>query len=137
MRGEIRRLIAFLRILIDYKDEESMYTILAMKEWGVSAREFLEINMLAREKNISVWETLENFCDLKIGDVETEIHIESSNLIEKILSEKAISGLEKLLNILNESVKMVRAEKSIGELLYYFVTASGYLNSFVEEKDQF
>ncbi len=74
---------------------------------------------------------------MKIGDVETEIHIESSNLIEKILSEKAISGLEKLLNILNESVKMVRAEKSIGELLYYFVTASGYLNSFVEEKDQF
>ncbi len=137
MRGEIRRIIAFLRVLVDYKDEESMYTVLAMNEWGVSAREFLEINMLAKEKNISVWETLENFCDLKIGDIEGEVHIEKNNLIEKVLSESAITGLEKLLNILNESIKMVRSEKSIGEILYYFVTESGYLNSFVESKDQF
>lgn len=136
-RGEIKKLISYFRVLVDYTDEESMYTLLAMPEWGISAREFLELNMIAKEKRISVWEVLEEFSGTKIGDIEGDIHIERSNLIEKILSEKSIENLERLITILNKSVKMMKEEKGIGEILYYFVTDSGYLQNLVESRDQF
>ena len=136
-RGEIKKLIAYLRVLVDYTDEESMYTLLAMHEWGLSPREFLELNMLAKEKKISVWEVLEELCGVKIGDTDGDIHIERSNLIQKILSEKSIQNLEKLIEVLNRSVKMMKEEKSIGEILYFFVTDSGYLQNLVDNKEQF
>lgn len=136
-RGEIKKLIAFFRVLTDYTDEESMYTLLAMMQWGISSREFLEINMLAREKKISVWEVLEEMCGEKIGDIQGSVEVGRSNLVEKMLSDNAIKGIEKLIGILDGAVKMMKEEKTIGEILYHFITESGYLQSLVDSKDQF
>jgi DNA helicase II / ATP-dependent DNA helicase PcrA len=134
-RNEIKTLIAFLRVLVDYTDEISMYSLLSMKEWGISAREFLELNVLAREKKISVFELLEEFCGEKIGE-STTMSIQSTNLVEKLLSESSIEGLNKLLNILNKSVKMLVDSKSIGELLYDFVQESSYLENVLHEESE-
>lgn len=133
-RCEIKTLIAFLRILIDYSDEISMFSLLTMKEWGLTPREFLEVNRLAREGKITVWEVFEDFCGIKIGEVEDNtISVNSSNLVEKILSEESSAGITKLVKLLNKSVKMVKDGKSTGEILYNFVQESSYLEDLLKE----
>lgn len=130
-RDEIKTLIAYLRILVDYTDEISMFKLLSMKEWGLSSRQFVEINRLAREEKISVFEEFEKLWNINIGE-EEEVVIPESNIVNNILDIKGIQGINKLLNILNTSIKMVKDGDSIGSMLYMFVKDSGYLEDMLD-----
>jgi DNA helicase II / ATP-dependent DNA helicase PcrA len=132
-RCEIKKIISFLRVLADYSDEISMYNLLSMKEWGLSPREFLEINNLAREEKSTIWERLEQFAGIKIGDAEGDIVIEKSNIVDSILSEEAVLGLTKLMAVLDSSVKKLKNGDSVGEILYEFIYSSGYIENLVKE----
>jgi DNA helicase-2/ATP-dependent DNA helicase PcrA len=72
-REEIQNLISFLKILADYKDGIAMYDLLTMDIWGISSREFVELNRLAREENISLFEELENLWEVKLGEDDWKI----------------------------------------------------------------
>jgi DNA helicase II / ATP-dependent DNA helicase PcrA len=130
-RDEIKVLIAFLRILTDYKDEISMFKLLSMNEWDLCPREYLELNRLAREEKISLLEELESIFSVSVGK---EIDFTLSNLGEKILSKEAVEGLEKFLQILNDCIFMVKENTSVGQILYHFIQKSGYLNNLLKEE---
>ncbi len=130
-RDEIKVLISFLRVLVDYKDEISMYKLLSMQQWGLSAREFLELNRLKKEDNISMLEELEGIFGITVGE---NVEFNLSNMGEKILSPESVDGLKKFLTILNECVNMVKENISVGQILYHFVQESGYINSFLDEE---
>jgi len=129
-REEIKFLISFLRVLTDYKDEISMYHLLSMNQWGVSNREFLEINRIAREDRVSLFEELEGIFGVTLGE---GIEFNVSNLGEKILSSDSQEGIKKLLTILDKSIKMLKDNSSVGEILYYFVQESGYIKYLLDE----
>ncbi len=131
-RDEIKVLVAFLRLLTDYKDEISMYRVLNMNEWNLTSREFIEINRLAREQHISLLEQLESMFGVRVGKDMTFV---ISNMGEKVLSKEAIEGVQKLLVVFNDCIKMVKESVSIGQILYHFVQESGYIESLLEEKD--
>lgn len=136
-RDEIKFLIAFLKILVDYKDEISIYKLLTLPIWNISAREFVEINRLAREDRVCVLEEIEKLLDIRLGEVDSEsINTNTSNILNKILSENARIGLSLLLNILNDSFKKIKEGRSTGEILYDFVKDSGYIESLLEEDSQ-
>lgn len=132
-RDEVKRLISFLRILVDYSDEISMFNILMMKEWFLTPREFIQLNMLARENRNSVFEQLELLWGVKLGQESGEIGVVQSNIADNILKEDSKEGVTKLLNILNKSIKMIMEEKSVGEILYDFVKESGYIENLVDQ----
>ncbi len=134
-RGEIKTLIAFLRVLVDYSDEISMYCLLSMKTWKLTPREFLEINRLAREEKSTVWEVLEDFCGIEIGEAsDSSISLRRSNLVENMLSDDSIEGIERFVRVLNKSVRMVKNGRSVGEILYNFVNESEYLEDLLSEE---
>ncbi len=136
-RDEIKFLIAFLKILVDYKDEISIYKLLTLPIWNISAREFVEINRLAREDRVCVLEEIEKLLDIRLGEVDSEsINTNTSNILNKILSENARIGLSLLLNIFNVSFKKIKEGRSTGEILYDFVKDSGYIESLLEEDSQ-
>lgn len=136
-RDEIKYLISFLKVLVDYKDEISLYKLLTLSVWNISPREFIEINRLAREEKISVLEELENLLNIKLGDMEKDsIDIEGSNILKKILSEEAREGLRVLLEIINSSFKDIKEGRSTGEILYDFVKESGYIDLFLQEETE-
>jgi superfamily I DNA/RNA helicase len=83
-RDEIKVLISFLKALTDYTDEVSMYMVLSMQEWGLSTREFLEINRIAREDHVSVLEELEGMFGVSIGN---NMEFIVNELGKKIFSE--------------------------------------------------
>lgn len=130
-RDEIKSLIAFLRVLTDYKDEVSMYRVLSMPQWNLSSREFLDINRIAREDKISILEELEGMFGVSIGN-SMEFNI--SNMGEKIFGEGARDGVIKLLTILDKSIDMLKENTPISEIVFYFVQESGYIQDLLKEE---
>jgi DNA helicase-2/ATP-dependent DNA helicase PcrA len=136
-REEIQNLISFLKILIDYTDGISMYNLLSMDIWGISSREFVELNRLAREEHISLFEELEKLWGVKLGKDqgdEKEFDIEKKNIVQKILSSTSISSISDFLLIIDRGLKMLGQKKSIGEILYHFVTESGYIQYLIDNE---
>lgn len=130
-REEIKFLISFLKALTDYKDEVSMYHLLSMSEWEISNREFLEINRIAREDKVSVLEELEGMFGVTLGD---SLNFKISNVGDKVFSKDSQEGIKKLLTILDKSIRMLKESASVGEILYYFVQESGYIQTLLSEE---
>lgn len=135
-REEVKNLIAFLNILVDYSDEISMYRLISMPIWGLNAREYIETNRRAREKKVTMFEQLEEMWGVKLGEEDLgENSVQDiGKSVQEILSPKAISGLNLLLEILNTSIKKVKDNRPVLEILYDFATKSSYLNSFLQEE---
>lgn len=135
-RPEIQNLIAFLKILVDFKDEIAMYRLLAMKIWGLSPREYMDINRLAREDRITLLEELEKLWNVKLGEeLDRDSLKEIDNkLIEKIFNASTIASVSTFLIILHESMLKVKEGRPLTEILYSFIKLSGYLDSFVREE---
>jgi DNA helicase II / ATP-dependent DNA helicase PcrA len=138
-REEIRNLIAFLRVLIDYSDEISMYRLVSMPIWGLTPREYLEVNKRARANNITLLNQLEDLWEIKIG--EGDIREQGGGFKEvkdgevtEVLSPRAIAGIGSLLERLDFAIRKVKDNRSVLEILYEFVTESNYLKSFMEEE---
>ncbi len=133
-RPEIQDIIAFMKVLIDSSDEISMYRLLAMPVWNLSPREYMDVNRLAREEKISLFEELEKLWNVKLGEEKIEdIEVIENNLVEKIFNAQGIAGITNLLIILNDAILKVKDARSLTEILYEFVKLSGYLDSFVKE----
>jgi len=130
-RDEIKVLISFLRALTDYTDEVSMYMVLSMQEWGLSTREFLEVNRIAREDHISVLEELEGMFGVSIGN---SMEFAVSNLGKKIFSKSSREGIKRFLIVYDKCAQMIKEKKSVGEILHYFINESGYINSLLGEE---
>ena len=130
-RDEIKSLIAFLRILTDYKDEVSMYRVLSMPQWNLSSREFLDINRTAREDRVSVLEELEGMFGVSLGN---SMEFNVSNMAEKIFNEEARVGVMKLLAVLDKSIKMLKDNIPVSEIVFYFVQESGYIQDLLKEE---
>lgn len=142
-RPEVSVLIAYLKILRDYKDEISMFNLLKMPEWGLDGREVIEILRMAKERKISSFEVLEELWEIKIGsdnqaslqDVET-LKSKLSNLVLKIFSEKAVVGLSNFMLLLHNSMQQIREGSSTGEILYTFFKSSGFLDNLASGDEQ-
>ncbi|HHX99561.1 TPA: ATP-dependent helicase [Candidatus Dojkabacteria bacterium] len=133
-RPEIKNIISFLRVLVDYKDEVSMFGLLTMKTWNLTPREYMELIMLAKEEKMSMLEFLESEWKVKIGsDEKQDFKNIDSNIIDKVLSPEAIAGVSSLLLLLDVSAKKIKEQKSLVDILYDFVMESGYINEFLEE----
>ncbi len=136
-REEIRNMIAFLRVILDYSDEISMYRLISMPIWGLSPREYLEINKKAREQKITLFEQLEQLWDIRLGEGElSEGSFKNipDNEPVKYLSAKAVSGVSSLLERIDIAIRKVKDNRPVLEILYEFANESQYLNSFLEEE---
>ncbi|HCC67635.1 TPA: hypothetical protein DEP90_00230 [Patescibacteria group bacterium] len=136
-RDEIQNLISYLKILVDYTDGIAMYKLLTMDIWGLSSREFVEVNRLAREEKVSLFEELERLWGIKLGEDDWKIEdldVEENDVINNILSPISISSISDFLLILHNGLKLMRDHKPIGEILYDFVTESGYINYLLENE---
>ncbi len=137
-RNEIQNLIAFLRVLVDYSDEISMYRLVSMPLWGLTPREYLELNMLARENKITMFEQLENLWGIKLGEdslKEDDFKEIDNKLLERILSAEAIAGLSSLLMMLDSSIKKIKDNRDIVLILYDFIVESGYEQFFLDKEE--
>jgi DNA helicase-2/ATP-dependent DNA helicase PcrA len=128
-RKEIKDLVAYLRLLVNPKDEESLKRIINFPARGIGKTTVDKSILVANEKNISMWEVLENAASLgfragtlqSIEDFVTMIKSFASMLKTKNAYEVA-SHVGKQTNIIKEmfndkSAEGVQRYENIQELL--------------------
>ncbi len=114
---EVKDLIAYLKILYDFTDSASLYRVLSMNIWQLSARDIIAVLNLAKKSNNSFFEQLE--------------------LVEKIsnISETSRKKFIKFVEMVHKHQELIKKETA-GQILYYFLIDSGLIKSFNEIKSQ-
>ncbi len=113
---EIKDLIAYLKVLVNFEDSAAMYRVLTMSVFEFSPRDIAAILNFAKKKNFSLFESLEQLDDTFLSD-ETK--------------EKA----KKLIDIIKSHLARVPRE-SAGQILYYFFENSGLLKKLLEPENE-
>ncbi len=111
---EIKDLICYLKVLYNFADNVSLYRVLSMEHFGISARDISAMFNFARRQNLSLFETLE-----KIDQVFVQDEVK-----EKC---KQIAGM------ITRHLKRMR-DDTAGQILYYFLEDSGLLPKIIAYK---
>ncbi|HVT84815.1 MAG TPA: UvrD-helicase domain-containing protein [Chitinophagaceae bacterium] len=124
-RKEIKDFLAYLRIIVNPKDEESLKRIINFPARGIGKTTIDKVILFANENNISMWETLEKIKDLgfKPGTVElvenfvmmiksfqsmlqkqnayeVAFHVgKQTNIIKELFNDKSTEGVARYENI--------------------------------------
>ncbi len=110
-QGEIIDLIAYLKVLYNFEDSVSFYRLLSIDYFDINGRDLAAVGNYARKLNLSLFEACEKIDDLYVG----------SDTKEKV---------KKLLDTVNNHLKLAKTETA-GQLLYYFLTETGLLQTLV------
>ena len=111
-REEIRFLISFLQSVADFEDSISLYYLAASEVYQLPTRGLTLCMNYASRRNRSLFYAFSHFSE--ISELDEEISPESKATIEKIIKD-----LEKYADL---SIK-----HTTGEVLYKFISESGYL----------
>lgn len=140
-KSEIKDLISILRAIIDYNDDASIYRILSFPVIDISAREFIDLQQLARKKKVSIFKLLEEFVGVKVDqdDVDQDEPEESNELsnaevIESILNKKSKERVKKLIDLFYAAFEGVKSQQSVGVILYEFLMEIGYIDDLVSNE---
>lgn len=109
---EIKDLISYLKVLVNFEDSSAMYRVLTMEIFGFSPRDIAAILNFAKKKNFSLFESLEQIDDTFLTDETKE---RAKKLVEMIK---------------NHLAKVPR--ESAGQILYYFFENSGLLKELLQ-----
>lgn len=144
-RKEIKDMIAYLRILVNPQEEESLRRIINYPARGIGATTINKISLLAQEQNKTFWDilqesnehfkgatqsSLENFTTMIKGyqgmlqkknayEVAHELG-KSSGLIRELYADKTVEGLaryENLQELLNSIKEFTETPTEDGELI--------------------
>lgn len=148
-RPEIKDLIAMLSSLIDPHDDASLYRLLMLKKNTVTAREFVDLQRLARKQHLPLSTLLEELTGKRVGEIKGSRIPEDtdegdssdvaprkdlSDLRDNLLSKKAQSWVTLLLSVLDESSKQMSDGLPVGRILYDMAEKLGYLKQYTGEQ---
>ncbi|MBI3397312.1 ATP-dependent helicase [Candidatus Woesebacteria bacterium] len=114
-QNEVIDMISYLKVIYNFEDSVALYRVLSMDYFDIPARDLAALGNMARKKNLSLFEICE-----KIDEVVTQPRTK-----EKI---------KKLVEIINKHLKLAMRE-SAGQILYYFLTDTGILQSLIDPKN--
>ncbi|HRE37956.1 MAG TPA: 3'-5' exonuclease [Chitinophagaceae bacterium] len=124
-RKEIKDLVAYLRIIVNSRDEEALKRIINYPARGIGKTTIDKLILIANENNISVWEVVENAAKygFKAGTLsaldefaimiksfasmltkqnayEVAFHVgKQTNLVKELFNDKSTEGVQRYENI--------------------------------------
>ncbi|MFZ2025448.1 MAG: ATP-dependent DNA helicase [Microgenomates group bacterium] len=108
---EVKDVIAYLKLLSNIHDSVSMYRLLVMDVFSVSARDVAELVSQAKQNNISLFASCEKFSELLSADGKQKVSV--------------ITGM------ITRHLELVKKETA-GQIAYYFLQDSGLLKSYTK-----
>ncbi len=121
-RPEIKCLISFLKVVCDYKDDLNMFNLLQMDIWNLETTDFIEVFSNARREKTSSFKFLKSVLNSK-----------RENFAKKSFSKQGLQSFKILIEILEKSFKKVKEGRATSQIVYDFLTESGYLKSLESE----
>jgi len=120
---EIKDLIAYLQVLTDFTHDPSLYRVLAMEYFSLSARDLVAVAAFSRRYGISLFEGIE----VVVGEKQ----IEKINAPE--VSEASKQKLTTIMQMIKRHLSLLTKETA-GQLLYYFLADTGMIKNILEYK---
>lgn len=118
---EVKDLIAYLQVLLNFDDNVSLYRIFSMEFFDINTKDLAQIANFSSKYNLSLFEAAEVIVDLKkIENIQIpDIQKESK---EKILI---------IVSMILKHLKLVPKETA-GQILYYFLEDTGMIKNILE-----
>lgn len=112
----IKDLIAYLKVLVNFEDSTSLYRVLTMPIFKLSATDIAVLLNESKKRNITLFEILNMTADLRLTD-QTK---------EKLVS------IEKMIRSHFDKI----SKESAGQILYAFLQDSGLLKEYMQVTTQ-
>jgi DNA helicase-2/ATP-dependent DNA helicase PcrA len=124
-QGEVKDLIAYLKVLYNFEDNVAWYRVLNIDVFDLSARDIAAIINFTRKLNLSLFEA----CEAMTNSNETRNRgIEIPQISRK--TKETLTGLVKMVH---RHLKLVPKETA-GQILYYFLVETGLLTKLAQYK---
>jgi DNA helicase-2/ATP-dependent DNA helicase PcrA len=113
-QGEVKDLIAYLKVLYNFEDNVALYRVLSLDYFNINPRDLAAINNYGRKQNLSLFEACEQ--------------------VEKIfVAQKTKEQVNNFVKMIHRHLGLMRKETA-GQILYYFLEDSGLLRKMTEYK---
>lgn len=149
-RAEIRDILAYLKVISNYKDDISLLRIINVPKRGIGSVTVQKLSDFAKEKNISIFESLMMLEESSLSDATKKKLQNFSALIFKFVNESIQNDVFELMEMIIKDTGYISAlhetndpknqsrEENIGELLSVakdFITekSDGTLFEFLEK----
>ncbi len=129
---EVKDLIAYLKILYNLEDSVSIYRVLSMDLFNLDKKDISVLLSFSRKTNLSLFQAIEVY----LGFIKPKVYQKSFEIYKKylpILKEKSIETTFTIYKMIKKHLKLIN-KKTAGEILYYFLEDSKYLNKLVSYK---
>lgn len=118
LRPEIQQLISYLKVILDYSDEVSMFNILTMKIWEIEPKDIVEIMRRARKAKMSTFDLIQKTDEEKV-----------------LISRKSKDGVQRIVDCIKEGIEMVADNRSAGQILFKFFETSGLKDLYIGDEN--
>ena len=114
-RKEIKDLLAYLRIVVNPQDEVSLRRIINVPKRGVGDASLSKIELYANMSGMHLYDAL-------------------SHAALAGVSGKALSGINRLLELLEAARELVESDSAVPELIRFILNDSGYMDELKAER---
>ncbi len=118
-QGEVKDLIAYLKVLYAFDDSVAFYRVISMDIFGINPRDIAALLTYAKRYGISVFESAELAVRMEISGV-------SEGIPRPTLSEEGKKKLTFCVSMMHRHMKAMK-EDTAGQILYYFLEETGLL----------
>lgn len=113
---EIKNLVAYLKVLVNFEDSQSLYRVLTMPVLGINAVDLTTLLNVSKKRNIALFRLFTQLESIPLADDTREKIAKLDTMIRKHLE--------------------LTSKETAGQILYYFLKESGLLKKMAEEKSQ-
>ncbi|MCX5800041.1 MAG: ATP-dependent DNA helicase [Candidatus Eisenbacteria bacterium] len=129
-REEVRLLISFLHSIADFDDSPSLYYLAGSEIYGTDQVDLVKLNNFARRRNLTLHEVFELLTQTGVAGETGRAVADPTELPE--VSEDTQRNVRRLMSDIRRYLMLSR-EKPAGEILYGFITDTGYLRRLSSE----
>lgn len=134
---EVKDLIAYLKFLNTIDDSVSFYRVLSMDIFDLDAKDIASMISFAKKSNLALFQSLEIYLSFFYQDLyQKEFEIYKKHI--PLLMEKSRNKLHTIYTMIKRHLSKMKKETA-GQILYYFLEDTKYLNllvSYKTEKDE-
>ncbi len=134
---EVKDLIAYLTFLSDVDDSVSLYRVLSMDILDIDKNDLASLVSFAHRTTLSLFQAIE----VSLGFTDTKFYQEHFSVYKKYLptiKKNTYKKLGEIFNMTSSHLTSLRKETA-GQILYYFLESTGYLDklaNFQTSKDE-
>ncbi len=131
---EVKDLIAYLTFLSEIDDSVSLYRVLTMDILGLSAVDVAALLSFARSTNLTLFQAMK----IAVAENDKELEAEEYKSYKSHLpqvTKKSINSLRKIYIMITHHLDNMR-RATAGQILYYFLDATGYLKRLATYKTE-